>query len=327
MRQGVSFFSFVPHVKNMSLIRKVKWKWILLLLVGVIIGYVLCTFQGMVVQMTGYHENTPMIVFQKGDDKKMNGYARMRVDDDRRSIRLASVHDWSLTWNFRKDRSPEISPFYFDKNKNPNAFGGKSLVFCGIAKNAISLWKMVFLRALNGSVDNWWLTKQSEIHAWETGLNDHRMWRIGDPPGSDPYRVSRVMNDPSILKAVFIRDPLERALSGYLDKAYLFKKEGLTWNGFPNWLVKKYIGEQNHGNSLIIRGWMGIDQHFRPQSLFCDLRRWIHKYNVFSFHDPWDRKRFIDKLDPSGGFWKEIGKSGWSPVENGTLVDFKSPAR
>ena len=109
----------------------------------------------------------------------------------------SNYFDTTFEWQFFRNRNTELSPYYVPHHK---------IIFCGIPKNAISMWKMVILRLLDDKVPEWWLTTQATIHAWQNGLQDYRLWHL------NVTQVTQWMTDPSWYKVAFIRDPLERTL-------------------------------------------------------------------------------------------------------------------
>eukprot|EP01084_Bolivina_argentea_P016893 31560_1 len=196
------------------------------------------------------------------------------------SIIRSNLFDETFEWQYFKNRNTEISAYTIPHHK---------IVFCGIPKNAISMWKMVLLRIHK---KKWWLTTQGKIHAMENGLSNFRLW------DKNFSYVESIMNDPSWYKAVFIRDPLERILSAVLDKGYTLK---LTWETFHQYLLE----------TTMKKGYHFIDQHFRPQHKFCDLYKYADKYHIFSFHNNMDRRIFFE----DNRLWDEYGSNGWSIEE------------
>eukprot|EP01083_Nonionella_stella_P177083 621413_1 len=189
----------------------------------------------------------------------------------------SNLFDETYEWMFFKNRNTETSPYLIPKHK---------IIFCGIPKNAISMWKMVLLR-LNAL--EWWLPTQRQIHAAENGLGSYRLM------DKNWAQVDEMMNDPTWYKAVFIRDPLERALSAVLDKGFVYK---IKWETFIEYL-------QSHSP-------LEVDQHFRPQHQFCDLYKYHKQYHIFAHNNPSHKKMFFD----DNGLWDKYGSSGWSREEH-----------
>ena len=144
-----------------------------------------------------------------------------------------------------------------------------------------------------------WIINDAEFPSQHTQPNEptdnsltnilYRLWSLNFST------VTAMMNDPDWYKVVFIRDPLERALSAVLDKGYVLKTK---WETFMNYLTS--TGSEK-GHHL-------VDQHLRPQHKFCDLYKYHDRYRVLSFSDQEDRKVFFDE----NGLWTEYGASNWS---------------
>jgi len=100
--------------------------------------------------------------------------------------------------------------------------------------------------------------------------------------------------------AVFVRDPLERLLSGYLDKCYNPETRQDEGHCEPNVVFNPMKGLANAENNAYANLLDGLDiegqekamfgayvdvlplkwnEHFVPQALHCDLHRSIYKYD------------------------------------------------
>ena len=202
-----------------------------------------------------------------------------------KSMYFDNTYEWKY---FGKNRNTELSAYFIPQHK---------IIFCGIPKNAISMWKMVLLRLHDDNVKEWWLPSIAKIHDWGNGLQQYRLHHLNFT------QVSKWMNDPSWYKAVFIRDPLERALSGIMNKGRIIGN--IEWGvSFIQYLSNTSV-DSKKGKHL-------IDQHIRPQYTFCDLYKWIDKYHIFSYHNKLDKKRFLD----DNGLWDKYGSNGWSPNDH-----------
>eukprot|EP01084_Bolivina_argentea_P066659 121530_1 len=192
----------------------------------------------------------------------------------------SNYFDVMYQWHFFP-RNTELSPYIIPNHK---------IIFCGIAKNAISMWKMVILRLLDNNVPEWWLPTQRSIHSHsKNGLSKYRLRNMNFSA------INQIINDPTWYKVVFIRDPLERALSGVLDKGFVEKVK------FDHTFIE-YLT-----NTMIERGPHKINQHLRPQHKFCDLYKYKDKYRILSYHNRTHRKQFLD----DNGLWDTYGATGW----------------
>ena len=186
--------------------------------------------------------------------------------------------------NLTKGIGPELNPVYIDEY---------NFAVCMIPKNGIVLLKMIILRILNPLNDEKWWIMDGDIHD-----NPQIYQRRLIPANFNETQISNIYNNKSIKFFVFIRDPLQRALSGYL---YFNWK--LKINSFHD--LPKYIWNKIEKHEI-------INQHIRPQHLFCDLDHTITRYIQFSFHNHSHRKSLLDGINPN--LWNEIGKTKWHPL-------------
>ena len=129
-----------------------------------------------------------------------------------------------------------------------------------------------------------------------------------------------IMNDPRWTKAVFLRDPLTRLLSAYLDKFVLAPKRGLAAN----------YGVKHFGSSMSFETFidaiasnitdkaspyglhLGTNPHWKPQRYQCSLEKFLP---VFSFIGRYENIReHAETLLRAANLWDDFGKSGWAPT-------------
>ncbi|CAM9836729.1 unnamed protein product [Choristocarpus tenellus] len=110
------------------------------------------------------------------------------------------------------------------------------LIFCPIAKVACAEWR----RALR------WM---ADVEDWETG-NVHNVHKNGLTLLSNQTTeaIENAMNSNTWLKVVVVRDPVERILSGFLNKCLgrpdkKAKNEGLPGCPFMSWMPELFDGE------------------------------------------------------------------------------------
>ena len=186
---------------------------------------------------------------------------------------------------------PETNPVYVKKYK---------FVQCLIPKNGIVYQKMVILKMLNPTEDSRWWILGDGIH-FVSDISSNRLM-LGN---FNEEELDTIYNDESIKFFVFIRDPLQRALSGYL---------------YFNWFIraKSFDDLVPHLKRMMEENQV-IDQHVRPQHLFCDLDHAINRFIQLSFNNRTHRKLFFDIVDPTGNLWDEVGSKGWHPALHETL--------
>jgi len=117
----------------------------------------------------------------------------------------------------------------------------------------------------------------------------------------------KIFHDPSWTKAIFLRDPMTRFVSAYLDKIR---------RHHPNAEMRKISFEE-----FITKVETGMkDTHWNPQSQFYDLDKWLPVMDfVGSFENlAEDTETLLRKL----GAWEEFGADGWG--EDGASAMFHS---
>eukprot|EP00970_Alexandrium_tamarense_P001101 scaffold114_cov200-Alexandrium_tamarense.AAC.71 len=157
------------------------------------------------------------------------------------------------------------------------------LQFCSIAKNGSTEWHEVFCR-LNGSEK---IFKENGIKNDDECLLNCDNFQA--PEGTLPFNVPRV---------VFIRDPLERLLSSYLNKCQDESRRNEEGHCEPNIIFRDRQMNHREGNDAIepllediednnkqlFAAYLDImplkwNLHVTPQAFACDLYRNIHQYN------------------------------------------------
>merc|ERR1719335_1130764 len=84
--------------------------------------------------------------------------------------------------------------------------------------------------------------------------------------------LDNVFKDPQAVRAVFVRDPLSRFVSAFLNKCLkgeencrAYKFGGIVFRDAVEWAVNTTDME---------------DMHWRPQSHHCHLKHRLHQYSV-----------------------------------------------
>jgi len=189
--------------------------------------------------------------------------------------------------------------------ENPN------VAMCMIEKVANTQWRKVFFRMNGAYAPN--ATKKMPF----TPQRYNRTTRIRVPMPQQTY--------PSF---VFLRDPLERFLSAYLDKCYLSMHRRIDHHCEPNILfnnpstkVTLMEGLFNNTNGAILQKKEAFEMyvdtiplrwnmHFFPQSLYCDgLYRTIDNYDFVGYMGPHFYKDLDEIAHRYGGrFAQEVHK-------------------
>merc|ERR1719499_2005822 len=104
-----------------------------------------------------------------------------------------------------------------------------------------------------------------------------------------PQEINEIWHNAEYRKIVFYRDPIERFLSGFLDKCGPTGHEKQMCNhldlkGYINLLYKDYQNKKL----------CEIRDHFRPQWCFCEMyRNQMNHWDVYAF----DRSNRAEKID------------------------------
>jgi len=144
-------------------------------------------------------------------------------------------------------------------------------------------------------------------------------------------RAMEMLTDPKWTRAIFVREPRERFLSAFLDKAA--KKDG--------YYVDRHccMNEQGKTNSCgkraskslkdfitVVREQCCCDAHWKPQSRRIDQELWPY-VNFVGYFDTLheDGKRLLERLGDSA--WDSFGSSGWGTYENQSMFFTSSLAK
>jgi len=156
------------------------------------------------------------------------------------------------------DHGSNYEGLYVDPNAN--------IAFCLIEKNACSQWTSVFTKLEQRNLD----FNQPNFGLRQQTYTDQR--------------AMETFQNPNATRGVFVRDPLERFLSGFLDKClgdgcsnpYCFMREKsqdgtqITFSQAVSWLLRQ---DEQHNLAA-------LDGHFKPQAWHCELEKRINEYNV-----------------------------------------------
>lgn len=116
--------------------------------------------------------------------------------------------------------------------------------------------------------------------------------------------ANAMVNDPSWTRVIFLRDPLARFLSAYLDKIVRHPRT----KGVQGWTFATFISEVEAGYR---------DVHWNPQCELVDCQKWLPVMDfVGSFSDlSTDTELLLRKI----GAWEQYGSNGWGVHKNTTI--------
>jgi Sulfotransferase family len=212
-------------------------------------------------------------------------------------------------------------------DSDPIVIESHKLLFFTVPKNSCTEWKRLFRRMMN-----------------------YTDWSTTDPHNPDsnglrylghyhPAKQEEFMTSPNWTRAVFVRDPMQRLLSAFLDKALgpqQYVRQKCCWNAQQK--------QRNAGNDLyqqqcqvlsslkdlptsqdftfatFVQAFMRqcYDPHWAPQARRLKPLNW--KYINFVGHFDTlqqDARQLLERI----GAWDDYGAAGWGP--NGTLGLFE----
>lgn len=232
---------------------------------------------------------------------------------------LIETYDGTPTTDVRQEsmKSSLLTIFSDDKMMKSGTWDGSpiiiekyKLIFWTIPKNACEEFKKLF-RRMEG-FDNWKTSynfpKGYSHHGAATTLpHNPAINGLTYLFNLNIMKVNTIMNDPTWTKATFLRNPLERFLSAYIDKIKLRPYHGKLLNlTFMEFIAKV-------GN-----GWK--DPHWNAQCNLLDCNKWLlHMDFIGNFETlETDTMSLLKKV----GAWEKFGKSGWG--KDGTKSIFQT---
>lgn len=167
------------------------------------------------------------------------------------------------------------------------------------------------------------------------GLKDWRVHKEPNIPHNPQYNglkylyhyplptAMHMLTDPNWTRAIFVRDPKERLLSAYLDKAAKKKGAYVDRHCCSSELDKPNSCGKTASRSLldfvkVIRERCCCDPHWKPQSLRIDEELWDYVNFVGNFDSlATDTRRMLEHVGL--GAWKKFGASGWGKFRNESI--------
>jgi len=127
-------------------------------------------------------------------------------------------------------------------------------------------------------------------------------------------RVNEILDDPTWMRAVVLRDPAERLLSAYLDKFIYRKGYAANVFGFPGHGMAfetflSYVLDPNEDPRKPIGLHQGTDPHWRPQLYVGSLETVAEACN--SVGDFLEVDAWIERVLRRVNGWDMYGATGW----------------
>ena len=216
------------------------------------------------------------------------------------------------------------SPLYNNK---------KGILFCWIAKNSCTLMKTFLLavglesNTTNSKLKNLNVSYETFKKNYGLSHDSRSIHNIGMSKTKSKKRYKEIAANRNIKKIVVIRDPLERLLSGYINKC-------LDYDMYTPFILKYCSNETKITNNPSFARFANIviDNissnvflhdigHFAPQITWCDLYNTFENYDYAlymssnGYVDSFER--MVDELNLTQIY------NGWGPNKNQTLLDKK----
>lgn len=187
------------------------------------------------------------------------------------------------------------------------------LLFFTIPKVGCTGWKQLFRRMMG--LRNWKLENVNYI-PWNPEINGLRY--LYD---YDRETASHMMTSPEWTRAIFVREPKERFLSAYLDKAFhetFIKKACCPTSGVC------VSGARNSPQGFLDLIKRCSNPHWSPQTSRMEEKYWPYINFVGRMeHLEEDARRLLEKI----GAWDEFGASGWGDDGSSSLFQSRSGGR
>lgn len=218
------------------------------------------------------------------------------------------------------DRIISFSPRQWDRS--PIVLEEYRLIFFSIPKVACTTWKQLFRRIM-GAPD-WQIQDPSKYLPHNPKFNNLKYLH----QYKNLTQVQNMFLDPNWTKAIFVRDPKQRFLSAYLDKAVSNNGQFLrdkccseTPKDRPKCMsIPKchqcLINGRSNMSSFLNLIHSCKDDHWELQSARMDAKYW--KYiNFVGTMDKMseDGIRLMERI----GAWEAYGKDGWGPHGNESM--------
>ncbi|CAB9497592.1 Carbohydrate sulfotransferase 9 [Seminavis robusta] len=200
-------------------------------------------------------------------------------------------------------------------DSSPIVIESHKLVFFTVPKAGCTVWKQLFRRMM-GFQD--WKTQSSQDDSRQiphnpkhNGLRYLHQYSLRE--------ANEIMTSPKYTRAIFVRDPKERFLSAFLDKALSNDGSHVQAKCCPGGDCVKEAQKFPGFIKLVLNGCS--NPHWDSQSRRMEPKYWRHLDFVGHIDNAAaDAKKLLQQI----GAWDDFGKSGWGA--NGDKAVFESKA-
>lgn len=185
-----------------------------------------------------------------------------------------------------------------------------NLIFFATAKVACTTWFQLFRRMMGRQ--DWQLEDYKKLIPWNPKPNGLRY--LYD---YDLATASAMMTSPDWTRAIFVREPKERFLSAYLNKA-------IEDHGYVKKKCCPHTGKCAEAAKRSPEGFLNLmhacdNAHWMPQSRRMEAKHW--KYINFVGHQE-TVQRDSERLLRQVGAWEKYGSTGWGGGATGNRPIF-----
>ena len=185
------------------------------------------------------------------------------------------------------------------------------LIFYTVPKVGCTVFKQLFKRMMGH--DNWRLQNDDVPH--NPGSN-----RLTYLSAFEPDTAKKMLLSSEWTKAIFIRDPKERVLSAYLDKAVGNDGKYVNVHCCPNTGTCRDRARSSFRHFLELAATCH-DPHWNPQTWRMEAKYWPHINFVGHLETARDdTERLLRKV----GGWEEFGANGWGKSETEAIFESSS---
>jgi hypothetical protein len=228
----------------------------------------------------------------------------------------SSVSKQLATFKGKAPVMVQVDDFVYKRGWNaaPVVIESHKLIFFTVQKAGCTVFKQLFRRMM-GKKD--WKSRRNPADVKTNGLKYLFDYSIAE--------ATELMNSPDYTRAIFVRDPKEKFLSAFLDKAMRHKGQ---------YMKEHCCGSGRGGKACVekVRTFQGFiektreckDSHWGPQSERMEATYFPLLDFVGHLESAEEDARELLKRV---GAWEEFGKTGWGVHHNESIFQSTSAVR